>query len=387
MPIVIFMIYFVAGKILIKIVFACFSRRQILMSLYILYVIFQFILQKMSINKFDLEKVAEFKKRILPASSVLIVTHDFPDPDCIAAAFGLQQLLFHWGISTCQITFGGFVGRAENRAMIRFLNIQAVPLMLIERTDFERVVMVDSYPGEGNVSLPSNFTVDAVIDHHPHFTGENASFFSDIRKEIGATSTLITKYLKIEQCLIDSPVATALFYGIKTDTNDLSRHVSKDDLDCYKELFNRIDHQELSRIEYPDRDAEYFRILHRSAESMTVYKNTIGHSHIGQISTPDYIAEIADLFHSLEDLEWMICSALFKNHIFFSIRSKTEETAGINAEKIAEKLQGNGGGHATKSAGQIPIQNGSVDETVEEFIKTFKSVFDIRDDAGHSILN
>ncbi len=337
-------------------------------------------------SDYDFKKVAELKERIVPASSVLIVTHDFPDPDCIAAAFGIQQLLAHWGVKASQITFGGFVGRAENRAMVRFLNIQAVPLMLIELSDFERIIMVDSFPGEGNVSFGSNSPIDAVIDHHPHFTAENESFFSDIRKEIGATCTIITKYLLCEQVPINSKVATALFYGIKTDTNDLSRHVSKDDLECYKYLFNLIDHMALSQIEYPDRDAEYFRILHRSAESMTVYNNSVGHSHIGSISTPDYIAEIADLLHSLENLEWMICSALFKNHIYFSIRSKKEETAGINAEKIAMELHGNGGGHFTKSAGQIPIQNGSVDETVEEFIKTFKTVFNIENSIGHSIL-
>ncbi len=340
----------------------------------------------MSLKNLNIQRSRELKKQILPAESVLIVTHDFPDPDCIGAAFGLQQLFNHWGVKTTQITFGGFVGRAENRALIRFCNIQTVPLTLIEFEDFERIVLVDSFPGEGNVSLGTDHPIDVVIDHHPHSDKTCNSFFSDIREEMGATSTMVTLYLLAEKCPIQSDVATALFYGIKTDTNDLARRVTEEDLDCYKHLFNLIDHLALSKIESPDRDLEYFRILHRSAESMTIYDNTVGHIHLGSISTPDFIAEIADLFHSLENLEWMICSAIFTNHIYFSIRSRNEELAGINAEKIAEILHGNGGGHTTKAAGQIPIPGERVDASVKEFIQTFESVLNIDNCTGQSIL-
>ncbi len=317
---------------------------------------------------------------------MLIVTQDFPDPDCIASSFGLPVLFAHWGIETSQITFGGFVGRAENRAMVRFCNIQAVSLMLIEFSDFDRIILVDSFPGEGNVSLGKEHAVDVVIDHHPHDPTKKVPFYTDIRDEIGSTSTIVALYLLSEECPINPQVATALFYGIKTDTNNLARHASPEDLECYKQLFNLIDHIALSNIEAPDRDAEYFRILHRSTESMTVYNETVGHIHLGVISTPDYIAEIADLFHSLENLEWMICSAIFKNQILFSIRSRKEETAGSNAEKIANKLHGYGGGHYTKAAGQIPINSESSESAVDKFINIFKSVIEIDKSVGHSIL-
>jgi nanoRNase/pAp phosphatase (c-di-AMP/oligoRNAs hydrolase) len=332
-------------------------------------------------------KIGQLKERVADASSVLIVTHDFPDPDCLGASFGLQTLFQYWGIKNCQITFGGFVGRAENRAMIRFLKIQTVPLMLVEIGDFDRIVLVDSFPGEGNVSLSTHYRVDMVIDHHPHEVPDTGRFLSDIRDYIGATSTMITQYLRAEDCPISPEVATALFYGIKTDTNDLARHVAQEDLECYKFLFNLIDHTVLSKIESPDRDAEYFRILNRSTESMTIYDTSLGHIHLGAISTPDYIAEIADLFHSLENLEWMICSAIFKNQIFFSIRSKTEETAGRFASMIAEKMSGNGGGHANKAAGQIPLHNLSHRDAVERFVDTFKTLFNIHHHQGQSILD
>jgi nanoRNase/pAp phosphatase (c-di-AMP/oligoRNAs hydrolase) len=322
------------------------------------------------------EKVQHFKEHIIPADSALIITHDYPDPDCLASAFGVSQLLSFWGIKSSVISFGGFVGRAENRAMIRVLNIPTVPFVLTEIKDYNKIILVDCFPDKGNVPLPPNTTIHAVIDHHPHQPPENAPYFHDIRKEFGATSTIITKYLIEAKCPIMPKLATALFYGIKTDTGDMRRENVQEDVECYKLLFDIMDHRMLSRIENPDRDEEFFRILHRAVESTTTAE-TFGYTYLGNVSTPDYVAEMADLFHSLERLEWMVCSGVFKNHIFFSIRSKTHDTAGIIAEQIATKLGGSGGGHARVAAGRIPVDTDTVNKIVATFEQTMRELFGI----------
>jgi len=322
------------------------------------------------------EKIEELRNHIIPASSVLVLTHDYPDPDCLASAFGISDLLSFWGIKSSIISFGGFVGRAENRAMIRFLNIKTVPFVLTEIEDFEKIILVDSFPGKGNVSLPVSTPVDAIIDHHPNDPLPGSTFFYDIRKDFGATSTIITKYLLEAHCPITPKLATALFYGIKTDTGDMRREVSPDDVECYKYLFDIMDHRLLSRIENPDRDVEFFKIIHKAAESAVTY-DTVGYTHLGVVSTPDYIAEMADLFHSLEKLEWMICSGLFKNQIFYSLRSKNDDNAGINAEKLAAILGGSGGGHSRVAAGRIPIETDNANKVLEKFEYTLKEVFGI----------
>jgi nanoRNase/pAp phosphatase (c-di-AMP/oligoRNAs hydrolase) len=322
------------------------------------------------------EKLRKFKEHIIPAGSALIITHDYPDPDCLASAFGISSLLSHWGIKSSVISFGGFVGRAENRAMIRVLNIPTVPFVLTEIKDYDKIILVDCFPNKGNVPLPSNATIHAVIDHHPHQPPENAPYFHDIRKEFGATSTIITKYLIEAGCSITPKLATALFYGIKTDTGDMRRENVQEDVECYKLLFDIMDHRLLSRIENPDRDEEFFRILHRAVESTTT-SETFGYTYLGNVSTPDYVAEMADLFHSLERLEWMVCSGVFKNHIFFSIRSKTHDTAGVIAEQMATKLGGSGGGHARVAAGRIPVDTDTVNKIVGEFEHSMKELFGI----------
>lgn len=328
------------------------------------------------------EKLNAFRDHVQPAASILILTHDYPDPDCLASAFGVAHLLAFWGMKSSVISFGGFVGRAENRAMIRFLNIRTVPFVLTEIKDFDKIILVDSYPGKGNVSLPINVPIHAVIDHHPNEPLPNTKFFYDIRKDFGATSTIITRYLLEAGCPISPKLATALFYGIKTDTGDMRREVTFDDLECYKYLFDVMDHKLLSRIENPDRDVEFFKILHRAAESAYTL-DAIGYTHLGNVSTPDYIAEMADLFHSLEKLEWMICSGVFKNQIFFSIRSKNSDAAGINAEKLASMLGGSGGGHSRVAAGRIPLEDNI---TIEKFEYSMKEVFSIKNIVPENLL-
>ncbi|MDG5816714.1 DHH family phosphoesterase [Chitinispirillales bacterium ANBcel5] len=330
-------------------------------------------------------KIEELKKKILPASTALILTHDYPDPDCLASAFGLSHLLSYWGVKSTLISFGGFVGRAENRAMIRYLNINTVPFVLTEIEDFDRILLVDSFPGKGNVSLPQFTPIHAVIDHHPSKIPDDARFFHHIRTDIGATSTIITRYLLESDITINKDLATALFYGIKTDTGDMRREVSEFDIECYKYLFERIDHQILSKIENPDRDLEYFRILHRATEA-AVYFDDVGYTHLGQVTTPDYVAEMTDLFHSLERLEWMICSGVFKCQIFFSIRTKNGSSAGMRAEELAKRLKGSGGGHSRAAAGRVPITKEQSNKSLDDFVLTLKEVFGVGDQEAEKLL-
>ncbi|HUI93160.1 MAG TPA: DHH family phosphoesterase [Chitinivibrionales bacterium] len=331
------------------------------------------------------EQVEDFKRRVTPSSSTLILTHDYPDPDCIASAYGIAQLLSFWGTQSSVISFGGFVGRAENKAMIRHLNIHTVPYVLLELKDFDRIILVDCVPGRSNVSLPASTPVHAVIDHHMGDAPANQQFYRDIRKEIGAASTIVTEYLLAANCPINPKLATALFYGIKTDTGDMGRDSTAEDLECYKHLFLRMNHSLLAKIENPDRDVAFFKIVHRAAVTMLAY-GSFGYIPLGHVASPDYVAEMADLFHSLENIDITVCCGFFKKNVFFSIRAKNRDEAGIFAEKIALALGGGGGGHGKLGAGRIPYVKGQEDELMKKFVETIKAVFNIGAMEGVHIL-
>ncbi len=331
------------------------------------------------------DKLAALRDRIAGSSSVLILMHDYPDPDCIASAYGISHLLAFWGHTNSVISFGGFVGRAENRAMIRFLNIRTIPYVLLEIKDYDRIVLIDCFPGRNNVSLPVNIPIDAVFDHHRIENLDKYSFFQDVRKEIGATSTIVTEYLLRAGCPIPPKLATGLFYGIMTDTDDMGRDSTTEDLACYKILFEIMDHQLLARIEHPGRDIEFFRILHRAAQSMVIFES-IGYIELGRVPSPDYIGEIVDIFHGLEKIELTLCTGVFKKNIFFSIRTKTREDAGMFAEKIAKILHGDGGGHSQAGAGRIPIIEKNETELLARFASVFKNALNISQVQSVSII-
>ena len=99
----------------------------------------------MSKEKFDL-----LLETVRGLDHLLILPHNDPDPDAIASAVALRYLLAETAGLTAPILFKGIVGRAENRAMVRYLNH---PLQLLGDTALDQstpLALVDTQPGVGN---------------------------------------------------------------------------------------------------------------------------------------------------------------------------------------------------------------------------------------------
>ena len=145
-------------------------------------------------NKTRLEKLQELTRG---KRKVLIVTHNHPDPDALAAAFALKYLLqSKWKVGSI-IASSGVVGRAENRAMIRHLKIDLRALSEINLNNYSVIALVDTQPGAGNNSLPKSIIPDIVIDHHVPFRAKTRlAKYYDIRTDYGSTSTILAEYLE-----------------------------------------------------------------------------------------------------------------------------------------------------------------------------------------------
>ncbi len=325
----------------------------------------------------------ELRACVQPGKNVLIATHDFPDPDCLASALGLQHLLRGWGTPKVTIAYGGFIGRLENQAMVRLAGIEATTIQRVIGDHFDRAVLVDAYPGSGNVSLPDHFDFDAVIDHH-HHAHRRHRCFEDVRTEIAATSSIIAGYIRQARRELTPHVATALFYGIKTDTNHMRHPVSSYDLDIYHWLFPQIDLPMLANIEDPPRTTDYFRTVHDAIENMNI-RGDFGYAHLTNVGAPDLIAEMTDFVARDDRLRWTICSGIYDNVLYFSIRSKAERRAGRLANRIARSLKGSGGGHALRGAGQIPLHDRDRAEVQRRFVQSLHHALRIQADGAESI--
>src|SRR5690349_10342699 len=71
--------------------------------------------------------------------TLLVYTHDNPDPDSLAAALGLGRLIEHELGAAVTLAQGGIVGRAQNRAMVDVLNIPLVPVEQIDPDSFDTI--------------------------------------------------------------------------------------------------------------------------------------------------------------------------------------------------------------------------------------------------------
>src|SRR5206468_10335488 len=152
---------------------------------------------------------------------LVILPHDNPDPDALASAAALKYLVGELLRKEAHIALGGIVGRAENRAMLTYLNITLVPVSEVHFGGETQVALVDTQPGRPNNSLPDGLVPTAVIDHHPAYDEYPGVPFLDLRDEYGATSTILTEYLRESRLTVEPKIATALFYGISAETRDL----------------------------------------------------------------------------------------------------------------------------------------------------------------------
>jgi nanoRNase/pAp phosphatase (c-di-AMP/oligoRNAs hydrolase) len=292
---------------------------------------------------------------------ILIVAHDNPDPDTLASAFALRDLIAKKNQTECTIGYGGIIGRAENRAMIRHLNIPLKNLDEFDPTKFDATILVDSQYKTGQSSLPETVVPNVIIDHHPLQPGTRQIEFHDVQSRIGATSTILTQYYMALGLEPDPRAATALLYGIKSDTRDLGRETSKHDLEAYLYLYPRANLGLLSKIEYAELPANYFKIYDRAIDGATMFNGTVL-SFIGDIDNPDMVAEMADTLIRLEGASCALVGGYHDQKIFVSLRTKNSEIdAGKLVQRVIGKL-GPSGGHGSMSAGRIKLETATAKE-------------------------
>jgi apurinic endonuclease APN1 len=309
------------------------------------------------------EKVERLVKLVQGRKRPLILTHDNPDPDSLASATALAQIFEERCGLESRIAFGGIVGRAENRAMIRVLKLPVVPISRVVFNEHDLIAMVDTQPAHGNHSLPLSCAPDIVIDHHPPREESWSAPFADVGGAYGATSTILVEYLRAAGLEPTPEVATALFYGIKSDTRDLGRETGAVDIDSYLYLFPRCDKDALAQIEYPLLPPEYFRLYHQALERARVYGDAVA-VDLGNIYTPDMVAEIADHLLSLEGMKWSLAYAAYEDQLFFSLRVRDRRmNAGRLIREICEARGGSAGGHGSMAGARLPLPPGKAART------------------------
>jgi nanoRNase/pAp phosphatase (c-di-AMP/oligoRNAs hydrolase) len=290
---------------------------------------------------------------------LVILPHDNPDPDALASAATLQYLLRELCDRSSIISLGGIIGRAENRAMVKYLNIGLVNIRDIDFTPETKVVLVDTQPGRSNNSLPPEIVPTGVIDHHPAYGDSGHIPFVDMRENYGATSTILTEYLRDSRVTVESKIATALFYGIAAETQDLGRESTEADFAATNFLYPYANKRRLGKIENARVPREYFRAFRDAIDEAIVYERAII-SDLGDVLYPDMVAEVADFLLRLDDVEYALAMGSYKKGLYVSLRTTDREA---NAGEILQKVLGSksAGGHDMIAGGRVRLEGNGLE--------------------------
>lgn len=283
---------------------------------------------------------------------ILIVTHDNPDPDSLAAAVALRHL-FHVGIGEeAVVAFGGVIGRSENRLMVDALELKLVPIGELDFDRFALFCMVDTQPGTGNNSFPAERPLHLLIDHHPPRRDYSDIFWVDVRENYGASATILYEYLRTMGVYLNTRLATCLFYAIKSETQDLGREWSRADRDAYLHLLPLANNQILYQLTHPQVEGAYFCAFHRAIDNASVYGRVLVFN-LYQVENPDLVAELADFLLRKNGIDYVLGLGWYAGDEVISVRT-TDRQARLGAV-IHDILDGMGtaGGHGMMAGGQI----------------------------------
>jgi nanoRNase/pAp phosphatase (c-di-AMP/oligoRNAs hydrolase) len=310
-------------------------------------------------------RLEALRAAVAGVSQVLIVPHNDPDPDAIAAALGLRYLLAEVAQVDSRIAYRGIVGRAENKALVRYLGRPLHKLTVGDLRPGQAVALVDTQPGTGNNPLPPAQAPLLVFDHHPVQGSMSGVAFVELRPDVGAVSTILLEYLRAAELDLPQPLATALFYGIKTDTAGLARGTSAADVEAYFHLQPQIDVEALGKIETAQVSQEYFRRLDYALHAARIYGQAVI-SYAGPMPRPDLAAELADLLLRLEGARWVICSGAYEDLLVVAVRSRAPLGGAGHLVRAIVDEGGTAGGHDIMAGGQIPLRGRDPEAVAQE---------------------
>ncbi len=286
-----------------------------------------------------------------------IFLQDNPDPDAIASGLTLKYICKYCDVES-KLYYGGNISHQKNKALINLLNMDLINIktkeavMEIVRSSGMIALIEASIPARNNV-LPEEVTPNLIFDHHQVDLSAVKGDFVDIQTNIGATATIMTKYIRQLNLKPDASLATALLYGIRTDTKEFTRNTSPDDLNAASYLSPLVDKNIMGQLEHPPMGLETLDIIGRAIRNKEIRGSYLA-SFVEFISDRDALPQAAEMMLQLEGVYTVLVFGINEDKVQLSARSRDSR---VNLGLILQSAFGelNSGGHATMAAGAINL--------------------------------
>ncbi len=321
------------------------------------------------------QKPQELERVLLTATEkpLVILLGGHPDPDAIGSALAHQRICEHLGVPAT-IAHVLPLSRSENRALVKVLNVSLTKVSeTSDLENFQYLSLVDASSSESTIELPKHLQLLTVVDHHRPASLPKAPFV-DIRHDVGATCSLYAEYM--EHGLVplngggrsDSSTATAMFFGIQTDTDDFAL-ATPADFRAAAYLKPHCDAEALSRVGRRTVTAEAMDTVKRALVDLEVIRD-FAIAGVGRVSAVnrDAIPTAADFLMRREDIDTCLVYGIVDGRVDGSLRtnSPSVEPSVFMLNAFGEDAQGRpyGGGRADKGGFQLPL--GVLAETADE---------------------
>jgi len=312
------------------------------------------------------EKAKKLLSILNPEDTLAVLIN--ADPDAIASALALKRIFWR-RVKKIGIYRINAIKRADNLAMVKLLKVNLQYIRKLDASKYTRWAIVDSQPHHDSSFEKHRF--DIIIDHHEVGPLSRAEFL-DVKEEYGATATLLIEYLRALKIKPSPRLATALFYGIKTDTENFARPTTSNDINAFRYLYPFVNIPIIKKIESSEMTKKTLAGFRDALDRFELIRNR-AFVHMGKVPDPDFLVIIADFFLKVAEASWSIVSGVYGQKLIVIFRN-----AGFkrDAGKVAQKLfqeWGSAGGHKSAARAEVPLQSlgipGDKDEDVRQFVR------------------
>ncbi len=275
------------------------------------------------------------------------------DPDSLASAMALKRIMGR-KVQAVGIAHINEVKRLDNLAMIHYLRIPAQRLIPTVIAQYDKFAIVDSQPHHHPDFEKIKFSV--IIDHHPRAEEPYAEAeYTDIRPEYGSNSAMLTEYLYNLKIRPAKLLATALAYGIKTDTQSFERPFIDADIKAFRYLTKYADMDIIKRIMRSEIHPDWLKYFSRAFYNLRRIGTGL-YSHLGKVENPDTLVILADFFMRVHDVSWDVVSGVYNDTLVVIFRGDAlRKDMGKLASNLFNDI-GSAGGHKAAARAEIPLE-------------------------------
>ena len=298
------------------------------------------------------------------ATYPLILMYGDPDPDAIGAAMALSAIWRQAGANP-QIRYTGEIQRYQNRLLVSYLKEPMDRLREHELESSDLVALVDAQPSFWKKDQPRPHVI---IDHHPPGESPPQAQYVDLRENYGSTVSILQEYLDAADIPMKKRLATAMLYGLMTDTGDLKRNVHSADIKAYDILYAKADHHFLSRLSKSQVPEGMLDHIAWGIQRRIAYRDMLL-VHFGEIETPDILVQAADLLLLTCGINWVVCAGKHGDKLVVVFRGDGHRQDVGSRAKVAFAKLGSAGGHRTMGRAEIQLHGEHVDATVDILVE------------------